>query len=370
MNPRRWLRVAAAWVACRLGLHHASRWVHQHELLICCYHGLREDDAGERHWLLLPRRQFSDQLTYLARHYHCLPVEEALEALRSGRLRGPTACVTFDDGYASNRTIALPILEALRIPATIYLTTGLIGTNRLLWTTSLERALVRSPVATLDLTPLGQGHVPLGSATARRREASRIVEALKVRTVAERERVLRHLHAQLGTPDTDTEGDFAMMDWDDARAMRATGLISFGAHTINHDILSQVDDARLESEVAGSMRAVTDNLGEAARTFAYPNGREVDFDARAAAAVRRAGGIAAMSTREGLNSSGEDPFALRRVVIGPEMTMDAFRLHSSGAIRAVKALLELAGVRAVPSVATATAALPATMTDSLPKAAR
>ena len=319
------------WLACRLGVHHASRRLHRRQLLICCYHGVREDASNGAHWLLLPRSQFTEQLEYLGRHYRCLPVDEALEALRAGRLTEPTACITFDDGYANNRSIALPILESLGLPATIYLTTGLVGTERRLWTTALELAIRQSAAAELDLGSLGFGRVALGSDAERSRLAARITEALKLRPVAEREAIVRRIHADAGTADANDDGAFAMMSWDDAREMLATGLVTFGAHTVNHDILSRVDDARVTSEVEGSMRRVAEELGEC-RTFAFPNGREVDFDARAIAAVRRAGGTAAMSTREGLNATDEDFFALRRVVVGPEMSMDAFRLHTSGVV--------------------------------------
>ena len=332
------VRRLIGWLACRIGVHHASRRLHRRQLLICCYHGVREDSSGDDHWLLLPRRQFTEQLEYLSRHYRCLPVDEALEALRAGRLTEPTACITFDDGYANNRSIALPILESLRLPATIYLTTGLVGTERRLWTTALELAIRRTPLEELDLESFGHGKVALGSDAERARLASRITEALKLRPVAEREAILSRLHADTGSAGAEDAGAFAMMGWDDARDMLATGLVTFGAHTINHDVLSRVDDVRVASEVEGSMRRVAEELGEC-RTFAFPNGREIDFDARAIAAVRRAGGTAAMSTREGLNGAKEDFFALRRVVVGPEMSMDAFRLHTSGVVPLAKAVL-------------------------------
>ena len=326
------------WLACRAGVHHVGRRLHRHRLLICCYHGIRDDSSSEAHWLLLPRRQFTEQLEYLSRHYRCLPVDEALEALRAGRLAEPTACITFDDGYANNRSIALPILESLGLPATIYLTTGLVGTDRRLWTTALELAIRQSTAAELDLGSLGLGRVVLGSDAERSRLTSRITEALKVRPVAERDAILRQMHADTRGAVAADDGAFAMMDWDDARAMLATGLVTFGAHTVNHDILSRVDDGRVASEVEGSMRKVAEELGEC-RTFAFPNGREMDFDARAIAAVRRAGGTAAMSTREGLNRTDEDFFALRRVVVGPEMSLDAFRLHTSGVVPWAKAVV-------------------------------
>ena len=39
----------------------------------------------------------------------------------------PTCAVTFDDGYASVHEHALPILEKYRFPASLYITTGLVG---------------------------------------------------------------------------------------------------------------------------------------------------------------------------------------------------------------------------------------------------
>lgn len=338
MNRVVTLRRALQWLACRLGAHRASRWLHRRQLLICCYHGVREDTSSDPHWLLLPRRQFREQLEYLSRHYRCVPVDEAVETLRSGRLRQPTACITFDDGYANNRSIALPVLESLGLPATIYLTTGLVGTNERLWTTALEMAIRQTRLSTLDLGSLGYGQVALRSDAERARLASRVIEALKLRSIADRDAILRRIHADIGVVRADDGGAFAMMGWDDARAMQATGLVTFGAHTINHDILSRADDAHVASEVEESMRRVTEELGEC-RMFAFPNGREVDFDSRAIAAVRRAGGTSAMSTREGLNAADEDRFAMRRVVVGPEMSMDSFRLHTSGFIVVAKALL-------------------------------
>lgn len=337
MGPRA-LRRLFHWLACRVGVDQVSRRLHRNQLLICCYHGIREDTSSDPHWLLLPRRQFLEQLDYLRRNYRCVTVDEGIEALRSGRLSEPTACITFDDGYANNRTIALPILESLRLPATIYLTTGLVGTKRRLWTTAIELAIRQSTATELDLASLGLGRVALGSRAERARLASRVTDALKLRSVPDRDAILRRIHADAGAVGADEGDAFAMMGWDDAREMLATGLVTFGAHTINHDILSRADDARVALEVEGSMRAVAEELGEC-RTFAFPNGREVDFDARAIAAVQRAGGTAAMSTREGLNAADEDCFALRRVVVGPEMSMDAFRLHCSGAATVIKTVL-------------------------------
>ena len=362
MSAYRGIRRGLERIMCLLQAPRFFRWLNRRKLLIVCYHGVRADDAAESHWLLLPRKQLAEQLGYLARHYRCVPVDEALAALRAGALSGPTACVTFDDGYATNRTMALPILESLRVPATIYLTTGLIGTDHRLWTTTLELAILRASKRELDLSALGEGVVPLAGATERRHAATRAVDALKLLALHERRAILDRIHAELRADGTDDSNAFALMGWQDAQAMLQTGLITFGGHTVNHDILSRVDDARVIAEVEGSMHTVKVMLGETTRTFAFPNGREIDFDARAVAAVQRAGGVAAMSTREGLNGSDEDFFALRRVVVGPEMTLDAFRLQTAGVVVAMKSLLRRIRMPAAwirPAIAGARSSSPA-----------
>jgi peptidoglycan/xylan/chitin deacetylase (PgdA/CDA1 family) len=53
------------------------------------------------------------------------------DAIADGR--GRIAVVTFDDGYADNFTHALPILERLRVPATIFVVTNDLGRRNVVW---------------------------------------------------------------------------------------------------------------------------------------------------------------------------------------------------------------------------------------------
>ena len=46
---------------------------------------------------------------------------------------GRWACVTFDDGYSDNYTLAYPLLKRLGVPFTIYVTTGFIDNRLPMW---------------------------------------------------------------------------------------------------------------------------------------------------------------------------------------------------------------------------------------------
>ena len=64
--------------------------------------------------------RFRWQMQLLADYFHPLPLDEAAARLTAGDLPPRTVCVTFDDGYRDNLDFALPVLEEVGIPATVF----------------------------------------------------------------------------------------------------------------------------------------------------------------------------------------------------------------------------------------------------------
>lgn len=63
--------------------------------------------------------EFQRQITWLAEHFELVSLGEVQQRLRQGNTR-PTACITFDDGYAENCDRALPFLLERQIPCTYF----------------------------------------------------------------------------------------------------------------------------------------------------------------------------------------------------------------------------------------------------------
>jgi len=89
-----------------------------------------------------------------------------------------------------------------------------------------------------------------------------------------------------------------------------------GAHTRTHPILSALDRAQCQAEVAGSRTDLEQMLGRPVLDFAYPNGRFPDFDDTTRTVVSEAGFRCALTTEPGTVKRGDDRLALRRCLPG------------------------------------------------------
>lgn len=98
-------------------------------LVILIYHLV---GAGTDSPVDLPTGLFRAQMEELRERARILPLPEALHRLESSDPpREPIAVVTFDDAYESFVSQALPILEELAIPVTLYIPVGFVeGTSR------------------------------------------------------------------------------------------------------------------------------------------------------------------------------------------------------------------------------------------------
>jgi peptidoglycan/xylan/chitin deacetylase (PgdA/CDA1 family) len=85
------------------------------------YHRVADDHAND--WTI-SSRAFAKQIAWLRRRFDVVSLAEAQQRIASGRNRVPTACITFDDGYADNMRFAAPHLINRQIPFTYFVSTN------------------------------------------------------------------------------------------------------------------------------------------------------------------------------------------------------------------------------------------------------
>jgi peptidoglycan/xylan/chitin deacetylase (PgdA/CDA1 family) len=173
----------------------------RYEPLVVCYHAV---SSGWRHALAVDPPVLERQVrALLLRRWR--PARAGDVASGRGRLLH----VTFDDAYTSVYA-ALPVLERLRVPATIFACSGFADGGKPL----LVPELADEPAAELDT-----------------------------------------------------------MDWDELRAVAERG-VEIASHTVTHPHLPRLSDAEVERELRESRDRIADELRRPCRFLAYPYGEE------------------------------------------------------------------------------------------------
>lgn len=248
---------------------------------------------------------------WLAAWYRVLPLDDAVRRLASGSLPSRALAITFDDGYADNHDLAMPILRRHGLCATFFIATGFLDGGRM-WNDTVVEAVRHTQFPALDLQGLklpGLGRIELGSESLRRLAIPKILAALKYLPHAVRVAMSEQVAecAQV-VPRRDL-----MMRSDQVRAMAAGGM-QIGAHTVSHPIMTRLDEAEAGREMAQSKHELQALLGQPVTLFAYPNGKPVeDYGRRDVALARKVGFEAAVSTAHGAaRQADQRPFELPR----------------------------------------------------------
>jgi peptidoglycan/xylan/chitin deacetylase (PgdA/CDA1 family) len=87
---------------------------------ILFYHRVADEHPND--WTI-STRTFAKQVRWLRRRFDIVSLAEAQRRIASGANDRPTACITFDDGYADNLYFALPFLAKYGIPYTYFVST-------------------------------------------------------------------------------------------------------------------------------------------------------------------------------------------------------------------------------------------------------
>jgi peptidoglycan/xylan/chitin deacetylase (PgdA/CDA1 family) len=250
---------------------------------------------------------FEAQIRVVNAVYSVLPLGEAIRRLYRGELPDRALSITFDDGYADNFSVALPILRAQGLPATFFIASGYMNGGTM-WNDRIILALRRlhRPV---DLRPLGLPDFPPSYPTRLRDSLDDIVRSVKYRASEERERIADQLVALSGSAPLPR----MMMTPEEVRQLADAGM-EIGAHTVTHPILAQSAPDVAEVEISRSKIQLEAITGRPVELFAYPNGRPgVDYLPLHVDIVRRVGFKAAVTTAWGCATRETDPMEIPRV---------------------------------------------------------
>lgn len=271
---------------------------------------------------------FSEQIRILKTEYNCLPLSMAVELLKKNELPERAVVVTFDDGYRDNLTLAVPVLEAYQVPASIFLTIGLVDGTVSPWWYELDGILLG--LQSLFFQWQGSSYdFPLVTFKERRAASERLSEIFKGLRPELQSQLLETIRLQCPGG---AEERPAMLSWEEVGMLDRNPLITIGGHTMTHPVLSSLTNEELEREVGGCKQVLEQRLGHPLAHFAYPYGSRRQVGEREIKMAETVGFSSALVTR---NSHWQPQhvqhlFSLPRIIIDHYDDAVSFRWKLSG----------------------------------------
>lgn len=301
---------------------HVSRY----DALILTYHSILPEPLPFPISQHLSAERFAKQISYLANNFRCVSLTTLVNELSLGVIKPYTITVTFDDGFHNNYTTAFPILKQYQVPATIFVPTQYIGSNKLLWPEHLACVLALSNQTTVDI--LGRSF-PLNTPEERATAYRALTRSFKTIHPDDIDAEIEHLMQRMRLSREEVEqssiySSLRMLDWPEIAELLDSKLIEIGSHTISHRRLHQLSTEEALYEIVESRRHLEQRIGKV-KWFAYPyGGREDDFTDEHRNMAIQAGYKAIATCIAGTINKDSSVFELPRLTTGSNISDEAF----------------------------------------------
>jgi len=250
--------------------------------------------------------EFEWKMRMLANYLTPMALRDALNCLDNHTLPERAVCVTFDDGYLDNLTVALPILEKWGIPGAVFVSSDFL-TRGIMWNDRIIESIRTAQCDEVNLENFELGQFRLDSEVARYTSAQQIIKKVKYLNSNLREEVIGDLEKQCKY-----SRSRLMLTRDQLVELSNSG-IEIGSHTKSHPILKSITNEEAEIEIWESKTHLEELLQKEVRFFAYPNGQPgIDYDNDHVRITKEAGFSAAFSTETGVATLNCDRWQMPR----------------------------------------------------------
>jgi len=280
--------------------------------IILLYHRVINTEY-DPHELAVSPGSFVAQMRYLKKNYNIISLDKLVSYLKQRRIPSKSVVITFDDGYVDNYLCARPILEELEIPATFFIVSSYVNTNRLFWWDRLAR--IFHPERKLSALALKINKInftyKLSNPHKRKQAFWYIHGLLKYSSPQVIDRSISYLERWAKLDEVE-DYLYRAMNEEELKTIAKNRLFQIGAHTHHHSQLSQQTLALQSWEIKNSKQRLEKILQTTVSLFSYPYGSKKDYNTQTVRILKESGFTAACSAFDGIIEYKCNPYELPR----------------------------------------------------------
>lgn len=259
---------------------------------------------------------FEWQLGIIIKDFNVMTLSDFVRKARCGEPLKNTVIITIDDAYNDFYDIAYPLLRQNQVPATLFVSSDFVLSDRWFWWDALKYILLNSPQrSTTNFSFNGSNfRICLSSFEETLRTWHLLSDYLLNAAEDKKRDFLQLLSKQLriSLPPMSRE-PFTKMNRDNLMEV-SKNKIEIGAHGVSHRVLSRLGEAALKTETEGSKAALEEMLGLRVSTFSYPHGMACDYNRKVIDSVKAAGYEGAVVAHESAGAA-DDFFTIGRIPV-------------------------------------------------------
>ena len=286
------------------------------ERYILLYHGVTStkpegiENFSRKH---ICAAEFEKQMKFIRENMNPVTLRDINNKENLGEL--PVA-ITFDDTFQNVESVALPILKKYNIPATFFITSGFIDTDRIFWVDKIEHIINYSKRERFSIDFPHKKEFKIKSHDEKIQAVKDIKDIIKSHDQKIHDVVLESIERQLGIIDHSFVDNYKNLTSECVRRLDCPPMYEVGGHTVNHEILSQLKAEDLKFEVNECLKHLENITNRKIDLFSYPEGQSNHFNKNVISVLKDRGVKICPTAMTGFNKFETDAFKLKRIMVG------------------------------------------------------
>ena len=297
-----------------------SKYLKKKSNVIFLFHGVIDKNPfkirnyTKKHLL---KKEFIKVLDDLSKKGNCISLDQVLYNIENKKnFEDYSYSITFDDGFYNNYKIAAPILKKKELYATFYLTTSFIEKNETSWIDKIEHMIEK--VKTKKIINVLNKKFEIDNTKKVKINFLNSIRYLAKKDNTDFNKLVSDIKKQLDFNYKISNLNNILdkkMNWNQVRKLNECKYFTIGGHSVNHHILSFLNDKEVKKEIYNSINIIKKNTKIKIKHYSYPEGLNHTYGKREIKLLKNKGIKICPSAEFGINNKNTNLFNLKRVFV-------------------------------------------------------